>query len=81
MLAALPGVKLIGQNTRGASGNPQPIVLPNGVTVRYSIWVPLQLDGKPFEGVGIAPDIRVEDDPQGLKGLAKAVAELKASGK
>ncbi len=81
MLRALPRAKLIGQNTRGASGNPQPVVLPNGVTVRYSIWVPLQLDGKPFEGTGIAPDIRIDDDPQGTKGLERAVAELKADAK
>ncbi len=80
MLRALPKAKLIGQNTRGASGNPQPVLLPNGVTVRYSIWVPLQLDGKPFEGIGIAPDIRIDDDPQGTKGLERAVAELKSPG-
>jgi hypothetical protein len=77
MLAALPKGKLIGKPTRGASGNPQPVLLPNGVKVTYSIWVPLQSDGKPFEGVGIAPDIRIEDDPTGSKGLQAAIEALK----
>lgn len=81
MLRALPHAKLIGLNTRGASGNPQPVALPNDVTVRYSTWVPLQLDGKPFEGTGIAPDLRVDDDPTGVKGLQAAIETLKKPGK
>jgi hypothetical protein len=76
MVAALPKGKLIGQPTRGASGNPQPVLLPNGVKVTYSTWVPLQLDGEPFEGVGIAPDVRIDDDPRGLKGLQAAIEAL-----
>lgn len=76
MLAALPSAKLVGQPTRGASGNPQPVKLPNGLTVHYSTWVPLQLDGQPFEGTGIAPDTRVADDPTGVKGLEAAVKLL-----
>ena len=78
MLKALPQAKLIGQPTRGASGNPQPVALPNGVTVRYSTWVPLGLDDQPFEGVGIAPAMTIGDDPTGMKGLAAAIADLDA---
>jgi C-terminal processing protease CtpA/Prc len=77
MLAALPNGKLIGQPTRGASGNPQPVVLPNGVKVNYSTWVSLKRDGQPFEGTGIAPDIRIDDDPRGVKGLHEAVETLR----
>jgi carboxyl-terminal processing protease len=76
MLRALPQTKLIGQPTRGASGNPHPIALPNGVTVHYPIWISLQLDGKPLEGVGIAPDVTIDEDPTGIKGLQAAVEEL-----
>jgi hypothetical protein len=76
MLKARPRSKLIGLPTRGASGNPQPVQLPNGLVVHYSTWVPLGLDGQPFEGKGIQPDIRVDDDPTGEKGLAKAIEQL-----
>jgi C-terminal processing protease CtpA/Prc len=81
MLKALPQGTLIGQPTRGASGNPQPVLLPNGNKVHYSTWVPLQLDGKPFEGIGIVPDQKVDDDPTGVKGLEAAVAELGKRGR
>ncbi len=80
MIQALPQAKLIGQPTRGASGNPQPIVLPNGVSVRYSTWVPLDMTGRPFEGSGIPPAARIDDDPTGVKGLEAAVADLQRRG-
>jgi hypothetical protein len=76
MLKARPQTRLIGQPTRGASGNPQPVLLPNGLTVYYSTWVPLGLDGQPFEGTGVQPDIRVDDDRTGEAGLAKAIEQL-----
>jgi hypothetical protein len=41
-----------------------------------SQWVPRQRDGKPFEGVGIAPEVRIDDDPRGLKGLEAAIKAL-----
>jgi hypothetical protein len=52
--------------------------LPNGVTVHYSTWVPLQLDGQPFEDTGIQPDIRVDNDGTGAIGLTKAIQELES---
>jgi len=76
MIKALPQGKLLGQPTRGASGNPQPVALPNGVTVRYSTWLPLDMEGWPFEGRGIEPAARIDDDPTGVKGLDAAIAEL-----
>lgn len=76
MFKALPQARLIGQPTRGASGNPQPVALPNGLIVSYSTWVPLDLDDRPFEGVGIPPTKRIDNDPTGLKGLQAAVADL-----
>ena len=76
MLKALPNATLIGQNTRGASGNPQPVALPNGLTVRYSTWVPLDMEGQPFEGTGIQPATRIDDDSTGVKGLQAAIEHL-----
>jgi len=58
-LRSIPGTALVGQPTRGASGNPQPLALPNGVTVAYSRWVSRTLDGTSIERRGIAPDVSV----------------------
>ncbi len=60
MMSALPHCTLIGQPTRGASGNPAPVSLPNGVDVWYSRWVSMTPDGDPIEGVGVQPDVVVE---------------------
>lgn len=56
MMKAIPHVVLIGQPTRGASGNPRPITLSDGVRVWFSRWVSLELDGTPIEGRGVLPD-------------------------
>jgi hypothetical protein len=60
MLKALPQVTLMGRPTRGASGNPAPVRLPNGVRVWYSRWLDLLPDGTPLEGRGVPPDVLVE---------------------
>ena len=60
MMKSLPHCTLFGQPTRGASGNPAPVVLPNGVDVYFSRWVSLEADGTPIEGRGVAPDVVVE---------------------
>jgi C-terminal processing protease CtpA/Prc len=60
MFKALPHCTLIGKPTRGASGNPMPVQLPNGVDVYFSRWVSMELDGTPIENRGVLPDIDVE---------------------
>lgn len=60
MFKSLPNVTLAGQPTRGASGNPQPVPLPNGTDVWFSRWVALLPDGTPIEGIGIQPDVVIE---------------------
>ena len=60
MLAALPRATLVGLPTRGASGNPKPLRLPNGVTLWSSTWIDLLPDGTLLEGHGVPPGIRVE---------------------
>lgn len=59
MMKAMDHVTLVGQPTRGASGNPRPVTLANGVKVWFSRWVSMQPDGTPIEGRGIQPDIEV----------------------
>jgi len=64
MMRSLPQVTTIGMPTRGSSGNPQPFTLPGvGVTVMYSRWVDMLPDGMPIEGLGVRPDVLV-DEPQ-----------------
>jgi hypothetical protein len=60
MLDAHPNVTTVGQPTRGASANPQPVELPNGVTVWYSRWVNFRPDGSVLERKGVPPDVVVE---------------------
>jgi len=62
MMKCLPNVTTVGLRTRGASGNPKPWPLPGtGVTVHFSRWVDLMPDSRPFEGVGIPPDVEVKE--------------------
>ena len=56
-MKSLPNVTTIGAFTGGGSGNPMHRGLPNGWTFRLSRWVETDIDGTPFEGVGIRPDI------------------------
>jgi hypothetical protein len=78
MLRTLPNVTLVGQPTRGASGNPKPVKLPNGVTVSFSTWVAMRPDGTAFEGTGIQPDTPVAHpkDADGDPTFEKAIAVL-----
>ena len=76
------GAKLIGERSLGASGNPQPIVLGNGVTVYLPSWRAMFADGTYSEGVGIAPDIEVKATAQNLaKGDPVIEAAIKALSK
>lgn len=80
------GAPLVGAQSRGASGNPQPVELGNGVVVYLPSWRAMLPDGTRFEGIGIAPDVVVTDldhserDPviaAGLAALATANAKTK----
>lgn len=55
----IPTVTVIGDTTGGGAGNPIFRELPNGWTFRLSRWLATDPSGWTWEGVGIAPDIRV----------------------
>jgi len=63
MMKTVPGCKLIGEHSRGASGNPKPVRLANDVVVNLSSWRDMLPDGTCFEGIGIKPDIEVRTTP------------------
>ena len=88
MMRCLPQVTIVGLPTRGASGNPIPFRLSRtGITVYFSGWVDMLPDGQSIEGVGIAPDTRVEAvetsyataDPTLEKGLEVLRAKVSAA--
>lgn len=51
------GVTVVGDTTGGGSGNPMARELPNGWTYRLSRWIAYDPAGRPFEGVGLPPDL------------------------
>lgn len=87
MLRQAKDCTVIGQPTFGSSGNPKPFELGNGVTAYVATWQDLRLDGTPFEGEGLQPDVTVPcsggDLESGDPILAKALEVLrgKVSGK
>jgi C-terminal processing protease CtpA/Prc len=76
MLDALPNVRTVGMATRGASGSPAPVPLPNGVEVSFSRWVTERMDGATLEGRGVPPDVPVVHEGPGDPTLAAGLKEL-----
>lgn len=64
MMRQAPGCRIVGARTYGASGNPQPHTLANGVTVLLPSWRDLAPDGSPLETHGLAPDLEVTASPE-----------------
>lgn len=78
MMGALENVTTVGLPSRGATGNPQPFTLFEGVKV----WVPTQrgllLDGTLIEERGVAPDEEVGPGEEGKDpALERALAILR----
>lgn len=61
-LRALPGVTVVGDTTAGATGAPIPRELANGWSYQISEFIQYTRDKKPFEDVGLAPDIVVKGE-------------------
>jgi len=76
MARALPDVTVVGLPTRGSSGSPAPVHLPNGVDVWYSRWISLLPDGSGFERKGVPPDVRVPHEAGADPAFDRALALL-----
>jgi hypothetical protein len=58
MIRSIPGAMLIGDKTRGASGNPVIKALPElNVSYGISTWIAYDASKQPFEDRGIQPDV------------------------
>jgi C-terminal processing protease CtpA/Prc len=77
MLRTRPNTRFVGQPTRGASGYPQPVPLPNGVEVWFSRWQDALPDGTLTEGRGVPPDVVVPGTGPGDLTLLRGTAELR----
>jgi hypothetical protein len=82
MMGALENVTTVGLPSRGATGNPKPFPLFQGINV----WVPTQrglmLDGTLIEGQGVPPDEEVGHGEEGKDpALERALAILAPAGR
>jgi len=74
MMRQVPGCRLIGQPTAGASGNPKPFDLGNGVVVFLPSWQDMDLDNNCLEGRGIEPDVLVGLETEPVAGKDPVLA-------
>ena len=75
MLAQGPRVTTMGDRTAGSSGNPRRIEAGNSVTVNLPRWNPLDPTGKPFDAVGVQPDVLVRAEGDVFAGGQDPVLE------
>jgi C-terminal processing protease CtpA/Prc len=84
LFEAANGTKFIGSNSAGAVGDPAYLDLPGGITVRFTGHDVRHADGRPVQGIGLVPDVRVEPTVAGIRAgrdevLERAVAYLRLS--
>lgn len=59
MMGQCPNVTTLGDRTAGSSANPRQLEAGVGIVVNLPRWNPLTADGKPFDTVGVAPDVLI----------------------
>ncbi|MBN1947752.1 MAG: S41 family peptidase [Bradymonadales bacterium] len=57
MMDSCPNVTLVGDRTRGSSGNPRWFTLANGVSYSVPSWIAYRPDRQPLEDHGIEPEV------------------------
>jgi C-terminal processing protease CtpA/Prc len=82
ILQAAKRVTFVGSPTVGTNGGMEPIKLPDGGMVTFTMMYTYQPQKTPFHGVGIIPDVRIEPTINGIKTrkdevLDKAIETLK----
>jgi C-terminal processing protease CtpA/Prc len=75
MMKQAPQVVLVGADSFGSSGNPQPHTLVAGLSVLLPSWQAMRPDGSVIEGEGIAPHIHVAADADQLATADPVVGE------
>ncbi len=67
MMKQAPQAFLVGADSYGSSGNPQPHTLVPHLVVQIPSWQALRPDGSMIEGEGIAPHIHIDATPEQLR--------------
>jgi len=78
---AANGTKFVGTNSAGAVGDKTNLVLPGGIYVGFTGHDIRHADGRPVQGVGLVPDVRVQPTLAGIRAgrdevLERAIAYL-----
>ncbi len=60
-------VVVVGETTSGTNGNVTEVSLPFGVSALFSGMEVRHVDGRPFQGIGIIPDVVVHPTLQGIR--------------
>ncbi len=63
-MGVLPNVVTVGERSYGTTGNPQPMILPNGWEVWVPRWILYTSEMIPTEWNGIEPDVNVPTTPE-----------------
>ena len=82
LFEAANGTKFIGSNSAGAVGDKIYFNLPGGIEVNFTGLDARHVDGRPVQGIGLVPDVRVEPTVAGIRAgrdevLERAVAYLR----
>lgn len=84
LFEAANGTKFIGTNSAGAVGDRTELVLPGGIHITFTGHDVRHADGRPVQGIGLVPDVRVEPTVAGIRAgrdevLERALAYLRQS--
>ena len=82
LLEAANGTKFIGSNSAGAVGDKTYVYLPGGIEATFTGHDVRHADGRPVQGIGLVPDVRVEPTVAGIRAgrdevLERAVAYVR----
>lgn len=73
--AACKNVTIVGSQTAGADGDVTGILLPGGIRTAFSGHGIHYPDGRPTQGIGIVPDIKIKPTIKGIKAGRDEVLE------
>ena len=68
MMSGVPGIVIMGDHTRGSSGNPSEVRLPMDITVTVPRWIDYLPDGTPLDEHGFQPQVLFQPAPGAFQG-------------
>jgi C-terminal processing protease CtpA/Prc len=68
MMSGVPGIVIMGDHTRGSSGNPRDVHLPMDITVSVPQWIDYLPDGTVLDERGFQPQVPFQPAPGAFQG-------------